>query len=63
MHVTDEVVARAPREELEAIELDGKVMSVLKLRFANGELWEFEVPRVERKKAKELVFALGGAVV
>jgi hypothetical protein len=64
MHVTDEVLARVPRDELEGIELqDGKLISVLKLRYTNGVVWEFDVPRTAKKNAKQLVAALGGAVV
>jgi hypothetical protein len=61
MHVTDQVLARVPREELETAEMkDGKLISVLTLRFANGVLWEFDIPKTAKKGAKELVAALGG---
>jgi formate-dependent nitrite reductase cytochrome c552 subunit len=64
MHVTEEVLARVPRDELEAIEMqNGKLVSVLKLRFTNGVLWEFDIPRTAKKNAKQLVAALGGTVI
>ena len=37
MKVTDEALARAPRAELQAVELkDGKLISHIRLQFANG---------------------------
>jgi hypothetical protein len=63
MHVTDQALARVPREELEGVEMhDGKLISVLRLRFTNGVLWEFDIPRTSKKGAKEFVAALGGTV-
>lgn len=63
MKVTDEALARAPRAELQAVELkDGKLISHIRLQFANGTVWEFDVPKIGKKNAKELVFALGGSV-
>jgi hypothetical protein len=64
MHVTDEVLARVPREELEGVELqDGKLISVLKLRYTNGVIWEFDVPRTSKKTASAFVAALSGGAV
>jgi hypothetical protein len=63
MKVTDEVLARAPREELEAVALkDGKLISHLRLQFSNGTVWEFDVPKTSKKKAKWLVTALDGNI-
>jgi hypothetical protein len=63
MKVTDQVLARAPREELELVELkDGKLISPLRLQFTNGTVWEFDVPKLGKKNAKALVAALGGTV-
>ena len=60
MHVTDQALARVPREELEGVEMhDGKLISVLRLRFTNGVLWEFDIPRTSKKGAKGFVAALG----
>jgi hypothetical protein len=64
MKVTDEVLARAPRSELETVELkDGKLISHMRMQFANGTVWEFDVPKIGKKNAKELVFALDGSVI
>jgi hypothetical protein len=64
MKVTDEALARAPRDELETVELkDGKLISHLRLQFANGTVWEFDVPKIGKKNAKQLVAALGGSVI
>jgi hypothetical protein len=63
MKVTDEVLARAPRTELQSVELkDGKLISHIRLQFATGTVWEFDVPKIGKKNAKELVFVLGGSV-
>ena len=63
MKVTDQALVRAPREELEAVELkDGKLISHLRLQFTNGTVWEFDVPKIGKKNAKQLVAALGGSV-
>jgi hypothetical protein len=63
MKVTDQALARAPRDELEAVELkDGKLISYLRLQFTNGTVWEFDVPKIGKKNVKELVAALGGSV-
>jgi hypothetical protein len=64
MKVTDQVLSRAPRDELQTVELkDGKLISHLRLQFTNGIVWEFDVPKIGRKHAKELVAALGGSCV
>jgi hypothetical protein len=64
MKVTDEVLARAPREELRTVELkDGKLFSSLRLQFVNGTVWEFDVPKIGKKNAKQLVAVLGGSVL
>jgi hypothetical protein len=63
MKVTGEALARAPRAEIESIELkDGKLIAHLRLQFANGTLWEFDVPKIGKKNAKQLVLVLGGNV-
>jgi hypothetical protein len=63
MKVTGEVLARAPRAEIETVELkDGKLIAHLRLQFANGTVWEFDVPKIGKKHAKQLVLALDGNV-
>jgi hypothetical protein len=60
--VGSEVIARAPRSEIAAVELDpGALKAALKVRFADGGHWEFEVPKIYRKTAQQVVRALGGA--
>jgi len=64
MKVTDQVLARAPREELDQIELNkGKLLSHMRLAFANGTVWEFDVPKTAVKNAERLVLALDGSIV
>ena len=63
MKVTDQVLARAPRDELGVVVLkDGKLFSHLRLEFTNGTVWEFDVPQIGKKNAKELVSVLGGSI-
>jgi len=62
MSPTDEVLARAPRSEMASSELDeGKLLSHLKITFAGGVAWQFDIPRNDKKTAREVVSALGGA--
>lgn len=61
--VTDQVLARAPRDELEMVVLkDGKLLSHLRMQFTNGTVWEFDVPQIGKKSAKHLVSVLGGTI-
>ncbi|MGH3104972.1 MAG: hypothetical protein ACRDN6_12840 [Gaiellaceae bacterium] len=59
--VGSEVVARAQRSEVATAELDpGALKAGLKIAFADGGYWEFEVPKIYRKTAERVVQALGG---
>jgi hypothetical protein len=61
MKVTDEVLASAPRTDIASSELDqGKLLSHLKIEFTNGVTWEFDIPKMAKKTAQELVTELGG---
>lgn len=61
--VTSEALTRRPRGEVSSVELDkGALKSNLKLAFANGDRWEFEIPKAFNKGAKSVVEALGGNV-
>jgi hypothetical protein len=61
MKVTDEVLARVPRSEISSSELDqGKMLSKLRIAFANGVTWEFDVPKQAKKTAQGFVTAIGG---
>ena len=61
--VGDEVIAGAPRSEITGAELDGGVLkAAMRFRFTDGSSWEFEVPKIYRKTAEQVVRALGGNV-
>jgi hypothetical protein len=63
MKVTDQVLARAPRDQLQTVVLnDGKLLSNLRMQFTDGTVWEFDVPKIGKKNAKHLVSVLGGSV-
>ncbi|HEX3977415.1 MAG TPA: hypothetical protein VHW96_14200 [Solirubrobacteraceae bacterium] len=62
-HPKGDALVRVPRGDVQSVELEqGKVLSHLKLTFADGLVWEFEIPRANRKGAKEFTAALGGTV-
>jgi hypothetical protein len=59
MKVTDEVLARAPRSAITAVELErGKLLSHLRIGFAGDVLWEFDVPKAGMGAAERLAAAL-----
>lgn len=61
--VGSEVIARAERENVTAAELDGGVLkAAMRFSFTDGGTWEFEVPKIYRKTAEQVVRALGGTV-
>ncbi|MFL5861806.1 MAG: hypothetical protein ACJ780_13670 [Solirubrobacteraceae bacterium] len=60
---TGVALVQVPRSEVSSITLEqARLLSHLKLRFTNGVIWEFDVPRVHREGAKALVMELGGSV-
>ena len=62
-HPIGDALVRVPRSEVESAALEpGRLLSQLRLSFADGVAWEFEVPRAHRKAAQQLVTALGGSV-
>jgi hypothetical protein len=62
-HPKGDALVRVPRGDVQSVALDkGKVLSRLKLTFADGLEWEFEIPRANRKGAEEFTNALGGNV-
>jgi hypothetical protein len=62
-HPIGDALVRVPRSEVASAALEqGKLLSQLRLSFADGVTWEFEVPRAHRKTAQQLVTALGGSV-
>jgi hypothetical protein len=62
MRPTSTVLARAPRSDLASAELDeGRLISHLRLHFTDGQLWEFDIPRSDKRTARAVVGALNGA--
>ena len=62
-HPKGDALVRVPRSDVQSVALDqGKVLSQLKLTFADGVAWEFEIPRANRKTAAQFVTTLGGSV-
>jgi hypothetical protein len=58
-----DALVRVPRGEVQSVDLKkGKVLSQLTLTFADGNTWQFEIPRANRKGAEEFTTALGGNV-
>jgi hypothetical protein len=58
-----DALVRVPRGEVQSVDLKkGKVLSQLELTFADGNTWQFEIPRANRKGAEEFTTALGGNV-
>lgn len=59
MQVADEVLARSPRTGVSAVEWDERhLVSHLRIRFADGGSWEFDVPKAGRQGAQAVVRAL-----
>jgi hypothetical protein len=63
MKISDRVLARAPRGEIDSVELDeGRLLSHLRIAFAGGTVWEFDVPKQAKRTAQDVVRALGGTL-
>jgi hypothetical protein len=63
MRPTDVALALAPRSELASAELEeGRMLSHLRLHFADGRQWQFDVPKADKKTARAVVAALRGPV-
>lgn len=59
--VGSDVVGRIARREVVSAELDGGALkAALRIGFADGGSWEFEVPKIHRKTAEQVVRALDG---
>jgi hypothetical protein len=59
--VGSEILARVPRSQVSAVTLDrGALKAELRIEFADGGLWRFEVPKINRATAERVVSALGG---
>lgn len=59
--VTDVVLAHVARTAISSVEFDGGVLlSHLTISFDNDVVWEFDVPKVNKKTAEQVVRELGG---
>jgi len=57
--VGEDVVGRVARSEIASAELDGGALkAAMRIDFSNGDSWEFEVPKIHRKTAEQVVRAL-----
>ena len=62
-HTKGDALVRVSRGDVQSVDLEkGKVLSQLKLTFADGNVWQFEIPRANRKGAEEFTTALGGNI-
>ena len=62
-HPKGDALVRVPRTDVQSVDFSrGKVLSHLKLTFADGLAWEFEIPLANRKGAEQFTHALGGTV-
>jgi hypothetical protein len=62
-HPKGDALVRIPRGDVQSVALErGKVLSRLRVTFADGRSWDFEIPRANRKGAMEFTTALGGTV-
>jgi len=60
--VGSEVIARVSREQIASVELQpGALKAALKIGFAGGGGWEFEIPKVHRKNAERVAHVLASA--
>jgi hypothetical protein len=63
MKISDTVLVRAPRSEIASAVLDkGLMLSHMRIAFQSGVVWEFDVPKANKKSAETVVRALGGTV-
>ena len=54
--IKDEVLERRPRSDVQNLEFDkGTLKGALKIQFADGASWEFEIPKVHRKTTERVV--------
>jgi hypothetical protein len=56
---TTEAIASAPRADVSSATVEkGRIAGVLEIRFADGESWTFDVPKVHLSGANEIAAAL-----
>ena len=62
MRITDEVLARVPRTAISRVEFDGRMLlSHLTISFDNEVAWEFDIPKINKKTAEQVMRELGGS--
>ncbi|MDX6569575.1 MAG: hypothetical protein QOH15_2153 [Gaiellales bacterium] len=60
--ITDVVLARVPRSAIASVVFDaGVLLSHLTISFDNAVVWEFDIPRVNKRTAEAVVRELGGS--
>jgi hypothetical protein len=60
MKITDQVLARVPRAAITRVAFDGGVLlSHLTIAFDNDVVWEFDIPKVNKKTAERVFRVLG----
>jgi hypothetical protein len=60
--IVDEVVVRKPRNEVQSVDYEkGSLKGELKIHFADGSRWEFEIPKVHNKTTEAVIRALAPA--
>jgi hypothetical protein len=61
LKLTDDVVAKVPRNEVTSIQLgEGKISAPLTIAFGSGRQWDLEVARAHRRAAERVVAEAGG---
>jgi hypothetical protein len=59
--ITDVVLARVPRSAIASVVFDaGVLLSHLTIAFDNGAVWEFDIPKLNKRTAELVVRELGG---
>ena len=63
MKISEEVLARKQRSLISSVVMDkGALKSTLRIQFADGAEWVFDVPKANHRGAVQVVEALGGSI-
>ena len=61
---TDQIVATAARSEIVGATLEGvRLGSLLTVSFRDGSTWQFDIPKIHKKGAQQIVALLSGRPV
>jgi hypothetical protein len=64
MRITEVVLARVQRTAISSVEFDGgMLLSHLTISFDNDVVWEFDIPKVNKKTCEQVVRELRGSVL